>query len=283
MPSLVLSGPAYTADLSSVVVRTGSREQMADLLSGVALDNSTQVVPRASLAAEEAVDRYVRQRAAEAAALAGSGGETRYLAGYEAALGHLADLQAMRLDLTGKADTPLSCGGVFDQLNIAVAALAGGATRCAMVEYQGDCGASFDDHSDISRQSMHFEGLFQHLNVVTGQLAASPGTAGASLLDEVVLVVVSEMGRHPQRNALGGKDHWTFTSAMLVGAGIAGGRTVGAYDDTFLGQPVDLASGDITPSGASLTPDHLGATLLALGGIDPRAWGEADPIEGLLV
>lgn len=90
------------------------------------------------------------------------------------------------------------------------------------------------------------------------------------------------MGRHPRLNSLGGKDHWTFTSALLFGAGVAGGRVVGAYDDTLLGEPIDPATGDPSPVGVSLTPDHLGATLLALGDVDPAAWSAADPISALL-
>jgi uncharacterized protein (DUF1501 family) len=47
-----------------------------------------------------------------------------------------------------------------------------------------------------------------------------PGHAGGLLSDEVVVVLISEMGRFPQRNTGGGNDHWTYTSAMLVGPGV---------------------------------------------------------------
>ena len=82
------------------------------------------------------------------------------------------------------------------------------------------------------------------------------------------MVVLSEMGRTPFLNGSEGKDHWTFTSAMLVGAGVAGGRSIGGYDERLFGRPVDLASGELDASGTSLRSAHLGATLLALGGVE---------------
>jgi Protein of unknown function (DUF1501) len=51
------------------------------------------------------------------------------------------------------------------------------------------------------------------------------------LLDETLVVVMSEMGRTPRVNANGGRDHWTFCySVMLAGAGIRGGTVYGASD-----------------------------------------------------
>lgn len=51
------------------------------------------------------------------------------------------------------------------------------------------------------------------------------------LLDETLVVVMSEMGRTPRINGNGGRDHWTFCySALFAGAGIRGGRVCGASD-----------------------------------------------------
>jgi hypothetical protein len=51
------------------------------------------------------------------------------------------------------------------------------------------------------------------------------------LLDETLVVVMSEMGRTPKVNGNGGRDHWTFCySVMLAGAGIRGGTVYGASD-----------------------------------------------------
>ncbi|MDR3635093.1 MAG: DUF1501 domain-containing protein [Isosphaeraceae bacterium] len=51
------------------------------------------------------------------------------------------------------------------------------------------------------------------------------------LLDETLVVVMSEMGRTPKINANGGRDHWTYCySHVFAGAGIRGGTIHGASD-----------------------------------------------------
>jgi hypothetical protein len=51
------------------------------------------------------------------------------------------------------------------------------------------------------------------------------------LLDETLIVVLSEMGRTPKINPNGGRDHWTYCySVFLAGAGLRGGSVCGASD-----------------------------------------------------
>ena len=51
------------------------------------------------------------------------------------------------------------------------------------------------------------------------------------LLDETLVVVMSEMGRTPRVNGNAGRDHWTYCYGMwFAGAGIKGGTVVGASD-----------------------------------------------------
>ncbi len=51
------------------------------------------------------------------------------------------------------------------------------------------------------------------------------------LLDETLVVVMSEMGRTPRVNPNAGRDHWTFCySVLFAGAGIRGGTVCGASD-----------------------------------------------------
>ncbi len=51
------------------------------------------------------------------------------------------------------------------------------------------------------------------------------------LLDETLVVVMSEMGRTPRINGNGGRDHWTFCySTWLAGGGIRGGTLYGESD-----------------------------------------------------
>jgi hypothetical protein len=51
------------------------------------------------------------------------------------------------------------------------------------------------------------------------------------LLDETLVVIMSEMGRTPKINGNAGRDHWTFCySVVFAGAGIQGGAVYGASD-----------------------------------------------------
>jgi hypothetical protein len=51
------------------------------------------------------------------------------------------------------------------------------------------------------------------------------------LLDETLILLMSEMGRTPRVNGNAGRDHWTYCySTLLAGAGIHGGTVCGASD-----------------------------------------------------
>jgi Protein of unknown function (DUF1501) len=51
------------------------------------------------------------------------------------------------------------------------------------------------------------------------------------LLDETLVVVMSEMGRTPRVNGNAGRDHWTYCySVLFAGAGVRGGTVYGASD-----------------------------------------------------
>jgi uncharacterized protein (DUF1501 family) len=54
---------------------------------------------------------------------------------------------------------------------------------------------------------------------------------GRGLLDETLVVMMGEMGRTPEINKDGGRDHWTYCySVVLAGAGVQGGTVYGASD-----------------------------------------------------
>ena len=64
-----------------------------------------------------------------------------------------------------------------------------------------------------------------------GLAALLEDLAERGLLDETLVVVMSEMGRTPRINPNGGRDHWTFCySTFLAGGGIRGGTVYGASD-----------------------------------------------------
>jgi hypothetical protein len=277
MPFVVADGPSYTRDLAANVVRLGTAGQFGGLLDGTALDHA-DLFPNLSGSATAAVDAAVARRVLAADAAAGRGRATRWTGDYADALTRLDHIRAMqdRLSLSTDDDFSAKAAGLLTCFELGLA-------RVGLVQHNGFHDLSWDTHANIDQQATHYEDLFGALNILLADLATRPGPAGGTLLDEVTVVVVSEMGRHPRLNAFDGKDHWTFTSAMLVGAGVAGGRAIGGWDADVVGETVDLASGETTPGGTQLTSQHLGATLLALGDVDPTPYcGGAEPVTAIL-
>ncbi|MEZ6072845.1 MAG: DUF1501 domain-containing protein [Pirellulales bacterium] len=79
------------------------------------------------------------------------------------------------------------------------------------------------------------------------------------LLDDTLVIVMSEFGRTPQINKDAGRDHWPhLQSILLAGAGISGGSVFGASDR--------IAS---LPTADPVTPADLTQTILHLLGV-PR-------------
>jgi uncharacterized protein (DUF1501 family) len=81
------------------------------------------------------------------------------------------------------------------------------------------------------------------------------------LLDETLVVCMSEFGRSPKINYLGGRDHWgSVFSVALAGGGIKGGIIHGASDEI----------GGFPKSGR-VGPEDLTATILHCLGLAPES------------
>ncbi|MSP55357.1 MAG: DUF1501 domain-containing protein [Myxococcales bacterium] len=277
--NVVFSGPSYADSTASGVVRIGENGQLGTLIDGSCAGTGLRV-PSTVIASLE--DAYVLARAQKAASIAGRGAEARIAAAYTSALIDTPTVTSMADLLQVNADDPL------DQLLAAATLLASGAARCVTVADLGVDNVTWDHHSEITRQGTSFELLFERLITLMQTLDSTPGAAGGTLADEVTVVVCSEMGRYPQLNTSMGKDHWTTTSLMLLGGGIRGGQVIGGYDANMGGVPVIPATGESDPDGVAggvvLQPAHLGATLLALAGLDPaEAFGdEVEPVLGAI-
>ena len=264
IPHLVLDGPAFPGPHGGSVVRTGSGGQLAGLVDGSLVERVQPSAARLSPELLALVDARARERSA-AALSAATTSRDRALAGAH------AEALDRALALVAEApELPWDTGGTFaGQAALAVAALGHGLCRSCGLTYADE--RQWDSHYlNNERQQPLFEGLFAGLGALMDQLDATLDPAGAPLSQSTVVVVLSEMGRTPLLNASKGKDHWPYTSAMLVGPGITGGRVVGALDRGSAGEPVDLSSGELDPGGEELTGAHLGATLVALSGGDPE-------------
>lgn len=263
LPHLVCGGPSFPGPHAAAVARTGSAGQLDALLTGDVIDRGTLPLDRLSPPAEALVDRYLARRAAARALVEGP--DAAITGAFAAALDKAQGLKELRhtTDFSGGA-------GLVDQAAVAVDALSRGISRCVTIAADGGGGLGWDTHDDNdARQAALFEQLFADLGTIVQLLERTPGARAARLADEVVLVVLSEMGRTPLLNGAGGKDHWPYTSAMLVGPGLTGSRVVGGYDAGWFGARLDPATATLTDQGVRLGARSLGATLLQLAGIDP--------------
>jgi uncharacterized protein (DUF1501 family) len=79
------------------------------------------------------------------------------------------------------------------------------------------------------------------------------------MLNETLVIAMGEFGRTPKLNTRGGRDHWPRVfSAVVAGAGIAGGQVIGASDRT----------GE-SPADRPVTPADLACSIYHLLGVDP--------------
>ncbi|HND34449.1 MAG TPA: DUF1501 domain-containing protein, partial [Myxococcota bacterium] len=274
---MVFSGPSFQSADSRGTVRAGGRGQLGALLDGSCAEGANPALGLPPAGVQSLEDAYVQARVASRAGAAGRGAEQRVQEAYLQALQDIPEAEAQLPHLSSSSSDSLS------QLLTAVELLGSGASRCAMVHDLGYYSARWDHHSELNRQSPSYEALFSNLQQVMEQLSRSPGLYSPSLLDEITVVVFSEMGRFPALNSSMGKDHWMTTSLMLLGGGIRGGQVLGGYSDAFTGVPMVMDSGELDPSGKKgvlLTPAHVGATLLQLAGMDPaQAFGaEIEPL-----
>ena len=284
--NVVLSGPSFADSTASTVVRVGTNGQLSYLIDGSCMVGTSPRLYLPYRDAENLEDAFVRARAQKAAAAAAAnasqaGASARIKSAYAASLSDIPTVAEMADLLHVGADDPMG------QLRSAVSLLAAGVSRCVTIADLGKDLVTWDHHAEISRQGTCYELLFRNLGALMELLETTTGTSGGALADEVTVVVCSEMGRYPQMNASLGKDHWTTTSMMLLGAGITGGRVIGGYDANMGGVPVIPSTGESDPDGTHggvvLQPAHLGATLLALADLDPtEAFGaDVEPLTGL--
>ncbi len=119
--------------------------------------------------------------------------------------------------------------------------------------YDNDYGNLWDNHcvpeqrqphiSEMSRRGYHLAGMDRAFGALIADLAAR------GLLDSTLVVFLTEFGRTPKINSLGGRDHWgPAGSVFFAGGGTVAGQVIGATDKqggypTTLGySPADVAA-----------------------------------------
>jgi uncharacterized protein (DUF1501 family) len=263
LPHLVFSGPNFAGNSGSAVVRAGGGT-LLDLITASINGSSDNPAPAFDSPSDSIVDAYVYGRVANFAAQREiSGGD-----GFRRAKSLLSNMDRS-IEIEGRQfEAGLTNLGntMEDQAFKALEMMRLGLTRTAMIGIPG----GWDCHGGVQVNAPQFENFFMALDNMMDYMATTPGMNTQWLIDEVTIVALSEFGRTPRLNGGGGKDHWPFTSALLVGSGVRGGQSVGATDDALVGVPVDLATGQASSSGIMLGTEHLGMAILKLGGLNPE-------------
>jgi len=264
LPQVVVGGPSFPGEFGTFVTRTGTGGQLQSLLDGTLLDWSDVPVSLPEDRVQARIDAFLASRiAAEQAAAPDGGNPAAMLDAMARSHDRAVDLEELA-QIIDWGDVATFSG----QAGLAAELLSRGLSRVATLGFSG---GGWDTHANNDQtQSSNFESLFAGLGSLMETLSDLPGESTERLVDETVLVVMSEMGRTPQLNATDGKDHWPYTSTLVVGPGLTGGRVIGGYDSFYYGRPIDPMSGEMTESGVLLTSEVVGATLLASADIDPE-------------
>jgi Protein of unknown function (DUF1501) len=263
VPYLILGDVAFTGPYAVNAARVGATNQLIELL-----DDGAGGGAAAISAGEEALLRqYSEASAARARAMRGAlGYNRRRVDDFVEAMQRGEQLR--KLKRFGRRGETQSFGA---QIDVALEALQQELSQAVMLNTR----MVWDTHSENHRQGPMHELMFAELLRLMDELGRRPGrAAGTRMIDDTVVVVLSELGRTP-RTYSGGKDHWPVTSAMIMGAGCTGGAVIGATTAGAEAIAMDLATGapkDVSAGGIKPMYSHLSAGLLQLCGIDPSAY-----------
>ena len=275
VPYLVLGSEAFPGPLAGITASVGLTKQIKAVLDpddAYALPPGSVVGFSPSVEDETTIRDWVVARAERERAARGQHGyNAERIDDFVRALESGDRLRERAADF-GPRGVSLS---LSEQLALATTAIASELSWSVLVTD----GQNWDTHGGNSLQGTYQDNLFRDVLAFVDDLASRPGrSAGNTMLDETVVVVMSEMSRTPRLNADSGKDHWPITTAMLLGGGIAGGRVYGATDELMDAVAIDLASGNLDPAGTFLEGGHLAATILAATGVDPSSHLNASPL-----
>lgn len=109
-------------------------------------------------------------------------------------------------------------------------------------------GLDFDTHNGTGHafSCAHGRNMFDLVARFLGELKMTPlpGQPMRTLLDDTLVVVMSEFGRSWATRGASGynlpDDHHPFTSVMFAGGNVANNRMVGSYDTRGFGLPTDI-------------------------------------------
>lgn len=266
LPHLILSGPSYAGDYGGLVGYLGSENRLLGLLNGDLLLQSDQGIAPPADAVSSAIDTWLGEAGRRRIARARTTQEADMLQKYVDSLTTLEQLKVQRdvLDME-VGNTAMS------EIPLITRVLSSGLSRCVTTSWPAQRGRDdWDSHAaDEGRQTYRYEHLGSDLLSLMDALDRTEGTAGGTLADQTTVVVFSEMGRTPALNSVAGRDHWPYTTTMLIGGGFTANRVIGGWSTGFTGLGIDRTTGEIDENAALVGMDSVGATLLAMADIDP--------------
>jgi Protein of unknown function (DUF1501) len=266
MPYLILGESAFTGPYAVSAGRVGATNQIVALADEaqryqVIGESGQPFVP--SAAGRSRIRDYLTARSERQKAVRGAAGyNKKRLEDFQAAMGKADRLIELRAGLGSRGRTLL----LDAQADLAIDAISGGLCRAVTLSSR----QGWDTHDNNGEQAMLHDELYAGVLRLADTLAGRPGArAGSTMLDETVVVVMSEFSRTPKRNAQLGKDHWPVTSALVFGGGVAGGKAYGGTSATLDAQLIDYATGQPSGSGKNLESKNFAAGVLSLCGVDP--------------
>lgn len=261
MPHLVFSGPAYPGNLGAAVVRGGGGVLLR-LIDGSINGQADDPAPAFATPQDQMMDAMVFDRAAKFAAKQKGPGAQRaddLLNNVERAM----ELEGRRFE--AGLDNPGRT--MLDQSMMALEVMRLGLSRCAMIGVPG----GWDTHGGNRNVGPQLDSFYLDLDQIMNHLATTPGTNAPWLMDEVTIMVMSELGRTPKFNGAMGRDHWPWASWVAMGSGIRGNQVIGSTDDGLIANNTNLETGQMDDTnGVGLGSEHIGVALLKLGAVDPE-------------
>lgn len=160
--------------------------------------------------------------------------------------------------------------GLRGQAQLVIAAYKAGICISANLDTGG-----FDTHGD--HDASHIPNL---LNLLDGVDFFMEEAERQGVGDKVLVSVGSDFGRTPFYNNGMGKDHWSITSMMFMGAGIPGNRVVGGTDPQHGAYGI-TASGqvDTNPAARHIHPADVHFALRKVLGLETSDLAAMFPLE----
>ncbi len=262
LPYLILGDTAFAGPYAVSAGRVGATNQIIALLDPTQAYQTNGRPPLATTSAEDALlSRYADATVRRLHDTRGATGYNRKrVDDFSEAIGRGKRLQSVRAGFGARGRTLT----LDSQIDLALDALEQDISQTVMTSTR----LGWDTHNDITDQSGFHETTFAGLTRLLDGLSTRAGrNAGTKMIDDTTVLCISEFSRTPKLNSTGGKDHWPVTSAMVIGAGVRGGRAYGASSNAMESLSVDFATGKPSASGRVLASNQFAAGVLSACGV----------------